>query len=110
MADRYVPTLCFDDRMDPFGACRVCMVGVEGAAGPLAACTTPCKDDMGVNTEDETSRRIAGATVELVMSELPEPPRSTPSSRTWRVTSGSASRAGRASSAGRTTTAAIPIS
>ena len=26
-----IPTLCFDDRQDPFGACRVCMVGVQGA-------------------------------------------------------------------------------
>ncbi|HEX2415668.1 MAG TPA: 2Fe-2S iron-sulfur cluster-binding protein [Thermoleophilaceae bacterium] len=73
-AGRFVPTLCFDERMDPFGACRVCMVGVEGAPGPLAACTTPCRDDMVVDTADETSRRIAGATVELVMSELPEAP------------------------------------
>jgi predicted molibdopterin-dependent oxidoreductase YjgC len=73
-ADRYVPTLCFDERMDPFGACRVCMVGVEGAPGPLASCTTPCRDGMVVDTEDATSRRIAGATVELVMSELPEAP------------------------------------
>ena len=47
-AGRYVPTLCFDERMDPFGACRVCMVGVEGATGPLAACTTPCRDGMEV--------------------------------------------------------------
>ena len=69
-----MPTLCFDDRMAPFGACRVCMVGAEGAAGPLAACTTPCRDDMRVDTTDETSRRIAAATVELVLSELPEPP------------------------------------
>ena len=29
-----VPTLCFDERQAPFGACRVCMVGVEGAPGP----------------------------------------------------------------------------
>jgi NADH dehydrogenase/NADH:ubiquinone oxidoreductase subunit G len=72
--DRYVPTLCFDDRMAPFGACRVCMVGVEGAPGPLAACTTPCRDGMAIDTEDETSRRIAGATVELVLSELPQAP------------------------------------
>ena len=73
-AGSYIPTLCFDDRMAPFGACRVCMVGAEGASGPLAACTTPCRDDMRVDTTDETSRRIAAATVELVLSELPEPP------------------------------------
>jgi predicted molibdopterin-dependent oxidoreductase YjgC len=74
LAGRYVPTLCFDDRMAPFGACRVCMVGAEGAAAPLAACTTPCREDMRVDTEDATARRIAAATVELVLSELPEPP------------------------------------
>jgi predicted molibdopterin-dependent oxidoreductase YjgC len=73
-AGRYVPTLCFDDRMAPFGACRVCMVAAEGAAAPLAACTTPCREDMRVDTTDETARRIAAATVELVLSELPEPP------------------------------------
>jgi formate dehydrogenase major subunit len=50
------------------------MVGAEGAAAPLAACTTPCREDMKVDTGDETSRRIAAATVELVLSELPEPP------------------------------------
>ena len=37
MADRWVPTLCFDERMDPFGACRVCMVGLVGQDGPIAA-------------------------------------------------------------------------
>ncbi|MGI8728917.1 MAG: 2Fe-2S iron-sulfur cluster-binding protein [Solirubrobacteraceae bacterium] len=69
-----VPTLCFDERLEPFGACRVCMVGVRGAPGPLAACTTPCRDGMEIDTADATARRIAAATVELVLSELPEQP------------------------------------
>lgn len=73
-AGRWVPTLCFDERQDPFGACRVCLVGVEGAPGPLPACTTPCRDGMAVSTEDATARRVAGAVVELVLSELPEAP------------------------------------
>jgi len=69
-----VPTLCYDARQAPFGACRVCMVGLAGAPGPVAACTTPCRDGMVIDTADPTSRRIAAATVELVLSELPEPP------------------------------------
>jgi bidirectional [NiFe] hydrogenase diaphorase subunit len=69
-----VPTLCFDDRQAPFGACRVCMVGVEGASGPVPACTTPCRDGMVIDTADPTARRVATAVVELVLSELPEPP------------------------------------
>jgi formate dehydrogenase major subunit len=70
----YVPTLCFDERQEPFGACRVCLVGVDGASAPVAACTTPCRDGMKVDTQDATARRIAAATVELVLSELPAAP------------------------------------
>ena len=73
-ADRYVPTLCFDDRMEQFGACRVCMVGIDGSEAPIAACTTPCREGMRIETEDATARRVASNTVELVLSELPRPP------------------------------------
>ncbi|MGI9557768.1 MAG: 2Fe-2S iron-sulfur cluster-binding protein [Solirubrobacterales bacterium] len=72
--ERYVPTLCFDDRLAPFGACRVCLVGIEGAPAPVAACTTLCREGMQVQTTDATARRVATATVELVLSELPQPP------------------------------------
>ena len=44
LADRWVPTLCLDDRMAPFGACRVCLVEIEGGRGPVASCTTVCRD------------------------------------------------------------------
>ena len=42
--------------------------------GPLPSCTTPCRDGMVVDTRDATARRVAGAVVELVLSELPAPP------------------------------------
>jgi predicted molibdopterin-dependent oxidoreductase YjgC len=70
----WVPTLCFDERQDPFGACRVCMVAVDGMPRPVPACTTPLRDGMVVDTEHPVARRVAGAVVELVLSELPEPP------------------------------------
>jgi predicted molibdopterin-dependent oxidoreductase YjgC len=73
-AGRAVPTLCFDDRLAPFGACRVCLVGLDGGAQPVAACTTPARDGAVVDTQDPTARRVAGAVVELVLSELPAPP------------------------------------
>jgi predicted molibdopterin-dependent oxidoreductase YjgC len=69
-----VPTLCYDPRQAPFGACRVCLVGAEGAPGPIPACTTPCRDGMRIETGDETARRVVTAVVELVLSELPESP------------------------------------
>jgi formate dehydrogenase major subunit len=67
-----VPSLCFDERLAPFGACRVCLVGVDGR--PVPACTTPCRDGMTIDTADPYARRIAANVVELVLSELPEPP------------------------------------
>jgi NADH dehydrogenase/NADH:ubiquinone oxidoreductase subunit G len=73
-AGRWVPTVCYDERQAPFGACRVCMVAVEGTPRPLPACTTPCGDGMKVDTEEPTARRVSKAVVELVLSELPEPP------------------------------------
>ncbi|WP_230316133.1 2Fe-2S iron-sulfur cluster-binding protein [Conexibacter sp. W3-3-2] len=72
-----VPVLCFDERMDPFGACRVCLVGVQGEDGTVdvvPSCTTIAKDGMVVHTRDERARRVAGAVVELVLSELPVAP------------------------------------
>ncbi|MDA0165343.1 2Fe-2S iron-sulfur cluster-binding protein [Solirubrobacter ginsenosidimutans] len=72
--DTEIPTLCFDERQAPFGACRVCLVGIEGAPGPVASCTTVAREGMKVSTDDTTARRVATAVVELVLSELPEPP------------------------------------
>src|SRR5436305_7183909 len=69
-----VPTLCYDPRQAPFGACRVCLVGAEGAPGPIPACTTQCREGMRIDTHDETARRVASAVVELVLSELPQTP------------------------------------
>jgi len=68
----YVPTLCYDPRLAAFGACRVCMVGVEGARGPVAACTTLVREGMVVDTKDETAQRVAKGVVELVLSDYPE--------------------------------------
>ncbi|MBS1892028.1 MAG: (2Fe-2S)-binding protein [Actinobacteria bacterium] len=73
-AGRWVPTLCFDERQAPFGACRACMVSVEGSPKPLPACTTPCRDGMVIETEEPTARRVSRTVVELVLSELPAPP------------------------------------
>jgi predicted molibdopterin-dependent oxidoreductase YjgC len=73
-ADAWVPTLCYDERQAPFGACRVCLVGVEGSPKPMPACTTPCREGMKIDTGDATARRVATAVVELVLSELPQAP------------------------------------
>jgi formate dehydrogenase major subunit len=69
-----VPTLCYDERQAPFGACRVCLVAAEGAPAPIPACTTPCRDGMKIDTSSESVHRVVRTIVELVLSELPVEP------------------------------------
>ena len=67
-----VATLCWDERLAPFGSCRVCLVGVDGAPGPIAACTAVVADGMVVRTDDPHAVRTARGVLELLVSELPE--------------------------------------
>ncbi len=50
-----VPTLCYDDRLEAFGGCRLCVVEVEGIRNPVASCTT--KAVGGVTRKSDSSRR-----------------------------------------------------
>src|SRR5437660_6747461 len=46
-----IPRFCDHPLLDPVGACRQCLVDVEGQAKPLASCTTTCTDGMKVRTQ-----------------------------------------------------------
>ena len=52
-----IPTLCYLEGMEPLGACRMCVVEVEGAKNLVASCSTPVRDGMVVKT---TSARVRG--------------------------------------------------
>lgn len=63
-----IPTLCHLKGTTPTGACRVCVVEVEGARTLLASCATPAANNMIVKTESPrvvTSRKLA---IELLLS------------------------------------------
>jgi NADH dehydrogenase/NADH:ubiquinone oxidoreductase subunit G len=64
-----IPTLCFLEKNDPLGACRVCMVEVEGAKTLMAACATPCADKMVIHTNTRRVRQARKQVVELLLSE-----------------------------------------
>ena len=49
-----IPTACFDVRLEPSGACRLCMVDIEGRERPVASCSTPVEDGMVVRTDTPT--------------------------------------------------------
>jgi formate dehydrogenase major subunit len=45
-----IPAICYDQRMKPFGGCRLCVVRVNGKAHPVIACDTQISDGMTIDT------------------------------------------------------------
>lgn len=70
-AGRDVPTLCHDPRVAPGASCRVCLVAVEGAPGPVASCAAPAAEGMEVRTDDPATTAVARGVLELMASALP---------------------------------------
>ncbi len=67
----YIPHLCYHPNLTPVGACRLCLIEIEGMEGLLSSCTTPAVDGMVVKTkspEIENMRRLA---MELILSRHP---------------------------------------
>jgi predicted molibdopterin-dependent oxidoreductase YjgC len=49
----FVPTLCHDQKLDPYGGCRMCVVRVEGSPRPLPACALRVREGMAVSTNSD---------------------------------------------------------
>ena len=64
-----IPTLCNLEHRDPIGACRVCLVEVEGARTLMAACCTPATEGMIVFTHSAKARAARRQVVEMLLSE-----------------------------------------
>lgn len=67
----YIPTLCHDPHLEPYGACRLCIVKIEGMRGLPTSCTTPCEQGMVIVTEDEEIARIRRGIIELTIADHP---------------------------------------
>lgn len=70
-AGLYIPYLCYHPGMKPYGACRMCVVEVEGQRGTPASCTLPVRDGMVVNTKGEEAVKVRDTTLDLLLSEHP---------------------------------------
>lgn len=66
-----IPTLCNHPDLRPVGACRVCVVEVQGARTLAASCVYPVNEGMVVNTNTATVRRARKAVVELILANHP---------------------------------------
>ena len=64
----YIPTLCYDEDLTPYGGCRLCIVEIEDVRGLPTSCTTPATDGMVVHTETPALERSRRITLELIMA------------------------------------------
>ena len=63
-----IPTLCYLKDTIPTGACRICVVYVEGARTLLPACTTPAANNMVVKTETPQVIEARREVLDLMLS------------------------------------------
>src|SRR5881296_10905 len=65
-----LPQLCKDPDRSPLGACRTCLVQVEGQRGTPAACHLPARDGMAVSTTHPEVVRVRQTVLDLTRSML----------------------------------------
>lgn len=64
-----IPTLCYEPKLPGFGACRMCVVEVEGEDAPPISCSRQAEADMVVRTQTDELRRIRKTSLELIFSD-----------------------------------------
>ena len=72
--DIYIPTLCYHEKLKPYGACRICTVEIEthGRANLVAACIYPVEDNLTVITKSEKVIKLRKMLLELMLAYAPE--------------------------------------
>ena len=66
-----LPTLCYDERLEPYGACRLCIVHVEGSPRPVIACNTSLVDGMVIDTHSPELEDLRRTLLRLLAREYP---------------------------------------
>jgi len=69
-----IPTLCFHEKLEPFGGCRLCIVEVEsrGSTRLVVSCVYPAEKNIVVRTRSEKVDRIRKMIIELLMAHAPD--------------------------------------
>ena len=67
----HIPTLCYHPDLSPLGACRVCLVEIEGERTLQPSCTYQVRDGIVVHTHSPQVRRARRTVVELLLSDHP---------------------------------------
>jgi NADH-quinone oxidoreductase subunit G len=71
-SDIEIPVFCYDPKLgDPVGACRMCLVEIEGIPKLQTACSTPVHDGMVAYTRNDRVKESQSAVVEFLLVNHP---------------------------------------
>ena len=64
-----IPTLCYNEQLKPYGACRMCTVEIvrRGRRRLVVSCAYPVEEGLEVVTENERIRKLRGMIIELLL-------------------------------------------
>ncbi|MDR3568486.1 MAG: 2Fe-2S iron-sulfur cluster-binding protein [Syntrophobacteraceae bacterium] len=70
----FIPTLCHHEKLEPYGACRICMVEVEtgGRTRIVASCLYPVEPNLVVRTRSQTIDKIRRVLIEEMLAHAPD--------------------------------------
>ena len=66
-----IPTFCYQPELSVFGACRLCLVEIEGR-GIQSSCSTPPEAGLKIKTNTEEIRKLRRITMELLLASHPQ--------------------------------------
>jgi NADH-quinone oxidoreductase subunit G len=70
--DVEIPVFCYEPKLgQPVGACRMCLVEIEGIPKLQTGCSTPVKDGMVVHTQSERVKEAQNSVVEFLLINHP---------------------------------------
>jgi bidirectional [NiFe] hydrogenase diaphorase subunit len=69
-----IPTICHHDKLEPYGACRICTVEIEarGRTNLVAACLYPVEQNLVVRTRSERVDKTRRILLELMLAHAPD--------------------------------------
>lgn len=72
----FIPTLCHNEKLQPYGGCRLCTVEVEsrGRTNYVASCLYPVEKNLTVRTRSEKVDKIRKVILELLLAHAPDSP------------------------------------
>jgi bidirectional [NiFe] hydrogenase diaphorase subunit len=70
----FIPTLCHHEKLEPYGACRICTVEIEarGRTNLVAACLYPVEQNLVVRTRSEKVDKTRKMLLELMLAHAPD--------------------------------------